>query len=172
MRTLALGPLARALAFFLWLAPDWTEKNLFPKFDQGDSDARELLGTMVLYGRPYGVRIFNRLKRMICTGLSESETDEDVRNGLAHVITWAIGLKMAGNQEIQITEAEARRLLTLSPSSALRSIAWGLWRTLEGQKDDTEHDRWLERCSTKLAKILPRQKNLWATSGSGSLPSA
>ncbi len=155
LRRLALAPLIRALAFFQWLAPDWTEKTLFQEFKRDDTDAKEYLATLVLYGVPFRIQIFNRLKSFICSALTSADTADDVRNHLAHVITWAIGTRMAGDDEIDITEMEARRLLTLAPSTALRSVAWGLWRSLADPRGGDAAAEWQRRIRPLLERVWP-----------------
>jgi len=113
------------------------------------------LSTLILYGQYHYYRIFNRLKPMICAALLDPETGHDVRDRIAQFITWAIGQKMGGNLDITLTEPEARRLLTLSPATALRSVAWGLWRTLrEAQADDKRHV-WMRHLKPFLERVWP-----------------
>jgi hypothetical protein len=130
VQKLALVQPVRVLPFFLWLAPDWAEEKLCQELDRDESNGRQLLSTLILYGQHhYYVQIFNRLKPMICAALLDPETGHDVRDRIAQFFTWAIGLRMGGNPDISLTEPEARRLFTLSPATALRSLAWGLWPT-------------------------------------------
>ena len=155
VQKLALAPLIQALPFFLWLAPDWAEEKLCQELDRDDSNGRQLLSTLILYGQFYQVQTFNRLKPMISAALLDPETARDVRDRIAQFITWAIGLKMGGNPDISVTEPEARRLLTLSPATALRSVAWGLWRTLgQAQADDKLHV-WDQHLKPFLERVWP-----------------
>jgi hypothetical protein len=157
VQKLALAQLVRVLPFFLWLAPDWTEEKLCQELDRDKSNGRQLLSTLMLYGQNqyYTVQIFNRLKPAICAALFDPETGQDVRDRIAHFITWAIGRKMGGDADVNLTEPEARRLLTLSPATALRSVAWGLWRTLgQAQADDKRHV-WEQHLKPFLERVWP-----------------
>jgi hypothetical protein len=156
MQKLALSQLVRVLPFFLWLAPDWAEEKLCQEIYRDESNGRQLLSTLILYGQHYyHVQIFNRLKPMIRAALLDPETEHDVRNRIAQLITWAIGLKMAGDQDINLTEPEARRLLTRSPATALRSVAWGLWRTLGQAQADAKRDVWVNHLKPFLQRVWP-----------------
>jgi hypothetical protein len=155
LQKLALAPLVQVLPFFLWLAPDWAEERLCKELDRDKSDSRQLLSTLILYGQYYDVRTFNRLKPAICAALLDPETGRDVGDRIAHFITWAIGLKMGGNPDINLTEPEARRLLTLSPASALRSVAWGLWRTLAEAQGDDKRRVWAQHLKPFLERVWP-----------------
>jgi hypothetical protein len=155
VQKLAIAPLVQALPFFLWLASDWAEEKLCQELDRDDSNGRQLLSTLILYGRYYDVRTFNRLKPMISGALLDPETGHDVRDRIAQFITWAIGLKMRGNPEISLTEPEARRLLTLSPATALRSVAWGLWRTLGQAAADDKRHVWEQHLKPFLERVWP-----------------
>ena len=161
VRILALVRLAQALRFFMWLAPVWAEEHLCREFDRGDDDARQLLAMLFIYGRPYSVQIFNRLKPLICGSLVDPGMTENARDRLAQFITWIIGLKMAGNNDVNLTEAEARQLLTRSPPSGLRSVAWGLWRSLlpeereERREEEPQRDLWRERIKPFLERVWP-----------------
>jgi hypothetical protein len=117
--------------------------------------ARELLSALILYGQYYYVETFNRLKPIICAALLDPETSRDVRDRIAQLITWGIGQKMAGNEDINLTEPEARRLLTLSPATALRSVAWGLWRTLGEAQPDDKRDIWSQHLKPFLERVSP-----------------
>jgi hypothetical protein len=155
LRKLALAPMVRVLPFFLSLAPEWAEEKLCQELDRDDSSGRQLLSTLILYGQYYYVGTFNRLKPAICAALLDPETHHDVRDRIAQFITWAIGLKMGENREISLTEPEARRLLTLSPATALRSVAWGLWRTLGGAEPDNKRDVWVQHLRPFLERVWP-----------------
>ena len=155
VQKLAIAPLVRELPFFLWLAPDWAEGKLCQELDRDQSNGRQLLSTLILYGQYYHVQTFNRLKRMISAALLDPETGHDVRDRIAQFITWAIGLRMSGDSDIDLTEAEARRLLTRSPATALRSVAWGLWRTLGGAQADEKRNVWVQRIKPFLERVWP-----------------
>jgi hypothetical protein len=62
---------------------------------------------------------------------------------------------VGGNPDINLTEPEARRLLTLSPATALRSVAWGLWRTLGGAQADEKLKVWLQHLKPFLERVWP-----------------
>jgi hypothetical protein len=156
LQKLALAPLIQVLPFFLWLAPDWAEEKLCQELDRDKSDGRQLLSTLILYGRHYyDIGTFNRLKPIISAELLDPETGQDVRNRIAQFITWAIGLKMRGGLDVNLTESEARRLLTLSPASALRSVAWGLWRTLGEAPPDDKGCVWAQHLKPFLERVWP-----------------
>jgi NAD-dependent SIR2 family protein deacetylase len=154
-RKLALAPLIRLLPFFVSLAPDWAEENLCQELDRSDRCGRDLLSTLILYGQFYYVQTFNRLKLAISAALLDPETEQDVRDRVAQFITWAIRSKMAGHADINLTEPEARRLLTLSPAAALRSVAWGLWRTLGAAQPDDKRDVWKKHLKPFLERVWP-----------------
>jgi NAD-dependent SIR2 family protein deacetylase len=155
LQKLALALLVQELPFFLWLAPDWAEETLCQELDRDESNGWQLLSTLILYGQYHQVQTFNRLKPIIVAALLDPETGDYVRNRIAQFITWAIGLKIGGNPNINLTEPEARRLLTRSPATALRSVAWGLWRTLGQAKADAKRHVWEQHLKPFLERVWP-----------------
>jgi hypothetical protein len=155
VQKLAIAPLVRVLPFFLWLAPDWAEEKLCQELDRDESNGRQLLSTLILYGQYYDVGTFNRLKAAISAALLDPETEHAVRDRIAQFVTWAIGLKMRGDKDIDLTEPQARRLLTLSPATALRSVAWGLWRTLREAQPDNKKEVWAQHLKPFLERVWP-----------------
>ena len=155
VQKLAIAPLVPVLPLFLWLAPDWAEEKLCQELDRDESNGRQLLSTLILYGRYYDVGTFNRLKAAITAALLDPQTGHDVRDRIAQFVTWAIGLKMGGDEDISLTEPEARRLLTRSPATALRSVAWGLWRTLSEAQPDDKGEVWAQHLKPFLERVWP-----------------
>ena len=62
---------------------------------------------------------------------------------------------MGGDQDINLTEPEARRLLTRSPTTALRSVAWGLWRTMGEAHADDKRNVWVQHLKPFLERVWP-----------------
>lgn len=154
-RLLALVQLVRFLLFFVWLAPQWAEDHLYRELDRGDENAVQLLSMLVMYGQFYHIPLFNRLKTLICRVIVDGHTESEVRDRLAQFITWAVGRKMAGAAAVDLTEAEARQLLTRSPASSLRSIAWSLWRGLAEPPEGQDEDIWVAHVRPLLERVWP-----------------
>jgi len=151
----ALARFVQSLAFYNWLDPDWTNQHLFTALDADTSEARELLETLMLYGSYNQIVVVNRLKQRIFAAVQSENISNDARDRLAALVTWMAIRKLSGHADVQITEAEARQLLTRAPSGALRSVAWTLWLSLSKVKQGKQKAHWLRYIKPYLEKVWP-----------------
>jgi hypothetical protein len=154
-RIFALARLVQSLAFYHWLAPEWTEANLFTALDNDNPEARELLETLVLYGRFDRIKVLARLKDRIFAAVVSDDIADEARNRLATLVTWMTIRRLTGHDDVKITQTETRQLLTRAPSSALRSVAWSLWRHLYDVKPESRKAHWTRYIKPFLERVWP-----------------
>jgi hypothetical protein len=155
-RIFVLARLVQSLAFFNWLDPVWAETHILSALDSDSDEARELLETLVLYGRYDRVRVLSRLKTRIFGAVLSDRVSDEARQRLASLVTWMTIRRLSGRKDVEVTETEARQLLTRAPADALRSIAWSLWRSLldvKQQRDRKAH--WRRYIRPFLEKVWP-----------------
>jgi hypothetical protein len=151
----ALAQFIRSLAFFNWIDPNWAELHLFSALDADSAEARALLETLVLYGRYNELSMFARLKPRIFAAVLSEIVSNDARDRLTALVTWMTIRRLSGRNDVNITEAEARELLTRAPGKALRSIAWSLWRSLLDVKKARRKAHWARYINPFLEKVWP-----------------
>lgn len=153
---------ARFLAFFDAIAPDWTARHLVPRMSPDQPDSSALWQSYAQDGIG-SARLFNGLKPAMLQLIEQPGTPSQTLEGVAaKLLSVAIWRQRGEQEDYNLEFAELRRALTLGPVRVRDNVAWQVWRMMAA--DDSEMgdraDRWQRVFGPLLATIWPLDAQL------------
>jgi hypothetical protein len=172
--------LARSLAYFDAIDPDWVETTFQPRLAWSHPEALPLWRSYA-NGRIGSARLFNALKPAILAAFERKElADHEFEGLVSNLLSIMISHQQGEAAEYILMASEVRRALTVGPPAARRNIAWNLWRLMDGTDENGEGEndtdlrldpptRWRKIIGPIFHKIWPLDAGLRSRSTSEKL---
>lgn len=150
---------ARALNYLHRTAPDWTNAEILPRFREEHPEALAMWKANA-QTRAGSAVLFNTLKAPLLAMIPRPELrDIEADNLATRLLDVLVSRQLGSGQDYELTPAEVRNLLAVSPERVREHFAWLLWRM---QSDDTPGDGQLAAKGTRWRELVgPIFERIW-----------
>lgn len=154
---------ASTLSYLHAIAPDWTEAEMLPRFQEDHPEALAMWKANA-YDRMGSAVLFNALKAPMLAILPRPELSDERAGSLSSRLLEVLVRHQAGaGLEYKLTPAEVRDLLTVGPARLREHIAWQLWHL---QSDDVRGEDPMAAKGKRWRKLVgPIFERIWPLDG-------
>lgn len=150
---------ARGLSYLHQTDPDWTAAEMLSRFQLEHTEALAMWKANA-QARAGSAALFNALKAPLLAIITRPELSDHEGGNLAtrlfQVLVWH---QLGSAQDYELTPAEVRDLLAVSPARLREHFAWLLWRL---QSDDAPADGQLSAKGTRWRELVgPIFERIW-----------
>lgn len=150
---------SRGLNYVHQTAPDWTNAEMLPRFQEEHAEALAMWKANA-QARVGSAVLFNALKAPLIAMIPRPElSDLEAGNLATRLLDVLVWHRLGSGQDYELTAAEVRDLLVVSPERVREHFAWLLWRL---QSDDAPWDGQMAAKGTRWRELVgPIFERIW-----------